>query len=1187
MRIDQTWYQRPAGISAHVSAGGVVARVEGERIYLAFATERDRQEYVLPKGHVEPGEALEQAARREIEEETGLADLTLLDQLGMKARLSFDKTSWKETHYFLFYTTQEHATPTDSQHHDALVWQPLDALTNLFWPEQRALIEEHRAKIESRVRLFLRERDRRSASIASTLTPPCPPQGGNDAGGARQSNSPLDGGVARNLAVLLFAILLSLTATAFSQSTDWRKELQAANELTRTAERAAQPLIAYLKSWRDARDSGESSTLSAAVQAQWARDMAQLNQSYQLLLAFSERYEPIRKLSSEKFLKWSGGASKDESAAAQFELLLTLLEAERVLYRNTDSLQAAAGNSIVVKNRLNEGNRSFGLQYGLFEKMSADYFDPQRRQRTRSRFFQFKKETAKRTPLAPALQQRADVLLNDSTLRDIASQSDATIILNNSLAGFAATLDPATDLAGRTVHNISQFFGNFVGTNLFRVGSALGLGESRGHALPAFYKFYPHPGGEQHGVHPALVNAIAGRLKPGDLLFEKTRFAITDKLIPGYLGHVAIYLESYEALQQLGVFATHEMQQAAAGMSAHQIDSTLAAYEQEAQTLNTEEEWLRLALMRRRIANRNFNGTPLNPLLFEALYRLKYEHANVIEALRDGQTLAAHEGGVTMNPFEHFFYIDDFVATRLREEPNRSAAYRMQMARFMALALLQYGKPYDFRFDVNTLDAIVCSELAYQSFVEIKFNTSLSFTGASISPDQVAQAAGIATRLDTLRLAPQFDLVEWFEDARPLYPTTLLENFEAQANALLSPRDSLSIRAFMAMVREEHGGLKLLSQKEREQFDALRVQAEAARARYGLALKKITAPEPIPLPTKASLANERRLHNLYIALEQKLTRAQARGASQTEIAELKRNALQKHASNQTQTEEHAEAFNATFAQWQSGAAYRPSYPELYSGRERFLLAVFRSASVLDDDGFGRGIDLQLAGNHEAPRRSELYTQRYAFLPFHVQFFDNEGKVTKRVQGGAALATIARYYRQGDYVKMHALAWRNDAYATTLSPLQLEAGGDKGPLSAMLKLMTLGNGYPRAGLYFGEHARFEAAHYEARAGKRAFTIAHLFYGGRLQLTAGKFRAYARGAIGVRLGEFGARDERDVKKDFPELREWAFGVEVFGSSLYREHAHRVEFSVREDDARFIQGRSMRDRQTRVSYTWSWDF
>jgi 8-oxo-dGTP pyrophosphatase MutT (NUDIX family) len=1205
MLIDQSWYHRPAGIPQHVSAGGVVARVESGRIYLAFATERDLTEYVLPKGRVDEGETLEQAARREIEEETGLADLTLLGKLGVKARLDFDKTAWKETHYFLFYTEQAHATPTDSHNHDALIWLPLDTLTNLFWPEQRELIEENRVNIEREVRNFSREFLSSSTAFSESITPPCPPQGGNNEARASHKNSPVQkgsddsnappnnspleggqGGVARNLAQFLFAILIALASTAFSQSEDWRKALQSASAITLAAERVAQPLTNYVKAWRMARGGEENSTLSAAVQAQWARDMAQLNQNYQSLLAFSESYEPVRKLSSEKFMKWSGSANKEAAQHDQLELLLTLLETERALYNMTDSLREAAGNSIVVKNRLNEGNRSFGLQYGLFERMIADYFDPRKRQRTRSRYFQFKNYAERFTALPATMRQRTETLLHDSTLRAVVNQSDVVIIWKNSLTAFGATLDPATDLVGRTMHNLSQFFGNFVGTNLFRVADALGIGESRGHALPAFYKYYPHPAGEKHGVHPAMINAIARRLKAGDLLFEKTRFAITDKLIPGYLGHVAIYLESYEALQQLGVFAAAEMQQAASGMNADQIDSTLADYARELEGLDAKEQWLRYAIMRRRIASRNFNGAPLNPLLFEALYRLKHEHANVIEALRDGQTLAAHEGGVTMNPFEHFLYIDDFVAVRLREGPSRGEEYRAQMARFMALALLQYGKPYDFRFDVNTLDAIVCSELAYQSFVDIKFPTSASITGASISPDQVAQAAGIATRLDTMRLAPQFDLVQWFEDARPLYPTKLLENFETQTHAPLTRNDSLAIRSFMAMVREEFGGMKLLSGEERKAFEALQTQAQAARDEQREALKQMRAQEPARAIAQNEPSAERRLQNLYIDLEQKIARAQGRGQSQTEIAALKQNALQSYSASPQAEHERLAALAETFARWQSGPAYRPSYPELYSGSERFFLEHFRSASLMEDDGFGRGIDVQLAGNHEAPRRSELYTQRYAFLPFHVQLFDDEGKATKRVQGGAALAAIARYYRQGDYVKMQALDWRNDAYATTLSPLVIEAGGDKGPLSAALKLMTIGNGDYRSGLYFGEHARIESAQYEAREGKRAFTIGNLFYGGRVQLTLGKLRVYSRGSLGARLGEFGERDEHDVKKDFPEIREWSFGLEYFGASLYRDNAHRVEFSVREADARFVQGRIQKDRQVRLSYSWSWD-
>jgi 8-oxo-dGTP pyrophosphatase MutT (NUDIX family) len=54
-------------------AGGVVTRtVNGEREYLLVEASRSRGLWVLPKGHIEPGETIEAAAVREVEEEGGV-----------------------------------------------------------------------------------------------------------------------------------------------------------------------------------------------------------------------------------------------------------------------------------------------------------------------------------------------------------------------------------------------------------------------------------------------------------------------------------------------------------------------------------------------------------------------------------------------------------------------------------------------------------------------------------------------------------------------------------------------------------------------------------------------------------------------------------------------------------------------------------------------------------------------------------------------------------------------------------------------------------------------------------------------------------------------------------------------------------------------------------------------------------
>lgn len=142
MRIDESWYRKPRGIAEHTSAGGVVVRVVGDQVLVALVRDGDLPGLVLPKGHVEPGESLEDAARREIREEAGLDNVIWLGELGVRERLDFGRTSWKKTHYFVFLA--------DAPVEGRAEWFSLDALPPMFWPEQRDLLTSHRDDIVGR-----------------------------------------------------------------------------------------------------------------------------------------------------------------------------------------------------------------------------------------------------------------------------------------------------------------------------------------------------------------------------------------------------------------------------------------------------------------------------------------------------------------------------------------------------------------------------------------------------------------------------------------------------------------------------------------------------------------------------------------------------------------------------------------------------------------------------------------------------------------------------------------------------------------------------------------------------------------------------------------------------------------------------------------------------------------------------
>ena len=86
-----------------ISAGGVVFRQTSDGVRFLLIKDPYKK-WGLPKGHVDAGESLEEAADREVTEETGLGDLVQRGRLGeieWRFRLH-GKLVQKRCHFFLF-----------------------------------------------------------------------------------------------------------------------------------------------------------------------------------------------------------------------------------------------------------------------------------------------------------------------------------------------------------------------------------------------------------------------------------------------------------------------------------------------------------------------------------------------------------------------------------------------------------------------------------------------------------------------------------------------------------------------------------------------------------------------------------------------------------------------------------------------------------------------------------------------------------------------------------------------------------------------------------------------------------------------------------------------------------------------------------------------------------------------------
>ncbi|OGM11654.1 hypothetical protein A2Z22_02530 [Candidatus Woesebacteria bacterium RBG_16_34_12] len=152
MKIDKSWYIKPKdkNFPKKEAVGGVVIRKFRNKLVIALIKDKKYRGCILPKGGIENGELQETASRREISEEAGLNKLNFICKLGIKERLTFEKTDWTKTHYFLFLTKQKSGQQELEQGEEdyVLEWFELDNLPSFFWPEQKESVEKNRERIK-------------------------------------------------------------------------------------------------------------------------------------------------------------------------------------------------------------------------------------------------------------------------------------------------------------------------------------------------------------------------------------------------------------------------------------------------------------------------------------------------------------------------------------------------------------------------------------------------------------------------------------------------------------------------------------------------------------------------------------------------------------------------------------------------------------------------------------------------------------------------------------------------------------------------------------------------------------------------------------------------------------------------------------------------------------------------------
>ena len=147
--------EREGPLYSYESAGGVVATAAGKVLVLKRPKRLgpdDRPEVRLPKGHIEAGENPREAALREVREESGLAQLEVLADLGhQRVEFTWGGTRYlRNESYFLMTIPPgiEHGKPEEQFERRWLGWA--DALTDLTFDAEKEWVR--RAQVAWRCR---------------------------------------------------------------------------------------------------------------------------------------------------------------------------------------------------------------------------------------------------------------------------------------------------------------------------------------------------------------------------------------------------------------------------------------------------------------------------------------------------------------------------------------------------------------------------------------------------------------------------------------------------------------------------------------------------------------------------------------------------------------------------------------------------------------------------------------------------------------------------------------------------------------------------------------------------------------------------------------------------------------------------------------------------------------------------
>jgi len=181
---------------------------------------------------------------------------------------------------------------------------------------------------------------------------------------------------------------------------------------------------------------------------------------------------------------------------------------------------------------LNERDPGYAVTSAALAKITMNYDSIVNRARVRRAIKFYERETQRSFPSAAGNRETdyLKLLISQSPSYSMVKKWSPLYVVGRKL-GFmtGVTTDTMTGMERQGVSLFSMVFGNAVGLVETRKGKLYKKGD--------------------------VLSDVSASLKAGDILLEKTPFRLTDKLIPGYWGHAAVWVGTEAELKELGIWS--------------------------------------------------------------------------------------------------------------------------------------------------------------------------------------------------------------------------------------------------------------------------------------------------------------------------------------------------------------------------------------------------------------------------------------------------------------------------------------------------------------------------------------------------------------------------------------------------------------------------------------------------------